>query len=128
LDPRHFYAAYVFDNADGHKHDVITIVEEARRLGYPVRYWWLSEAMDIGSDPDRLIVCVHHPTSDENAGMDLYDALKEHRVVWDDLDSATVEEYGGFSKPIQGPDGICRKDGTALFPYQPLTSQHVAAA
>ena len=49
--------------------------EQARRFGYPVRYWWLSEAVDLQGFPDRLIVCAHHPSRDEDAGMDLYDAL-----------------------------------------------------
>jgi len=116
LDPRHFYAAYVFDQPETHKHDVITLVEEARRLGYPVRYWWLSDAMDIQDNPDRLIVCTHHPASDENAGMDLYNALHEHRVSWDELDSATVEEYAQLSRSITGPAGIRWPNGTPLFP------------
>jgi hypothetical protein len=68
----HFYAAYVFDQAETHKGDITTLIDEAQRLGYPVRYWWLSQAIDIQNIPDRLIVCVHHPSKDENAGMDLY--------------------------------------------------------
>jgi len=42
LDPRHFYAAYVFDQAHERKDDIKTLVEQAQQLGYPIRYWWLS--------------------------------------------------------------------------------------
>jgi hypothetical protein len=63
LDPRHFYAAYVFDQAHKRQEDITTLVEQAQDLGYPVRYWWLSEAMDLEGCPDRLIVCVHHPSA-----------------------------------------------------------------
>lgn len=116
LSPHHFYAAYIFDPAEARKDDVIAIVQEARRLGYPVRYWWLSDAMDLQGDLDRLIVCVHHPSGDENAGTDLHDALTERRITWDDLEAAAVDEYRYFSKPIESPEGICKSDGTTLFP------------
>jgi hypothetical protein len=66
LDPRHFYAAYVFDDAATRRRDVAVLLHEAQRLSYPVRYWWLSEAMDLQDAPDRLIVCVHHPSSAED--------------------------------------------------------------
>ncbi len=62
LDPRHFYAAYVFDNAPTRRRDVAVLIHEAQHLGYPARYWWLSEAMELQGSPDRLIVCVHHPS------------------------------------------------------------------
>ena len=61
LDPHHFYAAYVFESAALRGRDVAVLIHEAQRLSYPVRYWWLSEAMDLQDAPDRLIVCVHHP-------------------------------------------------------------------
>ena len=77
----HFYAAYVFDEADSHKTDITTLIEEAGRLRYPVRYWWLSQAMNIQNSPDRLITCVHHPANDENAGLDLYDARQKARFL-----------------------------------------------
>ena len=116
LDPRHFYAAYVFDQAHERQGDVATLVEQAQQLGYPVRYWWLSEAMELRGHPDRLIVCVHHPSSTEDAGMDLYETLKERQVTWNDLEAAAVGEYRLFGKPIEGPEVICKSDGTPLFP------------
>jgi hypothetical protein len=122
LDPRHYYAAYVFDGAERREHDVTTLVEEARRLGYPVRYWWLSDALDLQGEPDRLIVCVHHPSGDENAGMDLYDTLTDKRVTWDDLEAAAFEEYRAFSQPLRGPGAIYKPDGVALFPPPVLSN------
>ena len=35
LDLRHFYAAYIFDQAHERQRDVATIVEQAQRLGNP---------------------------------------------------------------------------------------------
>ena len=61
LDPHHFYAAYVFDDAATRQRDVAVLIHEAQQPGYPVRYWWLSEAMELQGSPDRLSVCVHHP-------------------------------------------------------------------
>ena len=115
LDPRHFYAAYVFDGAHERGDDIATLVEQAQQLGYPVRYWWLSEAMELHGHPDRLIVCVHHPSSAADAGMDLYETLKEHEVTWDDLEAAAVAEYRYFGKPIGGTEVICTRDGAPLF-------------
>lgn len=120
LDPDHLYAAYVFDRPEARKRDIATLVEQAGKLGYPLRYWWLSEAMDIRGYPDRLIVCVHHPSALEDVGMDLYEALREavveHQMTWDDLEAAAVEEYQRLGKPIEGFEGICWPDGTRLFP------------
>jgi hypothetical protein len=116
LDPRHFYAAYVFDRAHERQDDVSTLIEQAQQLGYPVRYWWLSQAVDLQGSPDRLIVCVHHPLSGEDAGMDLYEVLKEHQVTWDGLEAAAVDEYRLLGRPIEGLEVICRRDGTTLFP------------
>ena len=120
LDPRHFYAAYVFDNPVTRRRDVSVLVHEAQHLGYPVRYWWLSEAMDLQDEPDRLVVCVHPPSLGESAGMDLYDLLRKtrqkHRVTWDDFEAAHVEEYRQFGKIVVSPDNIFDPDGTLLFP------------
>jgi len=116
LDPRHFYAAYVFDQAHKRQGDVAPLIEQAQQFGYPVRYWWLSKTMKLHGHPDRLIVCVHHPSLAEDAGMDLYEALKEQQVTWNDLEAAAVGEYHVFGKPIEGPEVICNPDGTPLFP------------
>jgi len=115
LDPRHFYAAYVFDEAETRKYHIAAVVGEAQRLGYPVRYWWLSEAMELQDSPDRLIICVHHPAYGENAGMDLFEALTQQRIVWDEMDAAVVEEYGQLGKPLQDTSGIYTPDKTPLF-------------
>ena len=116
LDPRHFYAAYVFDQAHERRDDVPTLIEHAQQLGCPVRYWWLSQAVDLQGNPDRLIVCIHHPSTAEDAGMDLYEALKEHQVTWDGLEAATVDEYRLLGKPFEDTEVICRRDGSRLFP------------
>jgi hypothetical protein len=105
----------VFDQADSHQADITALIEEAGRLGYPVRYWWLSQAMDIQDSPDQLIVCVHHPANDENAGMDLYDALQARQVSYDELDAAVVEEYVYLGRRITGLENIGQQDGLPLF-------------
>ncbi|MBN1814477.1 MAG: hypothetical protein JXA14_21735 [Anaerolineae bacterium] len=116
LNPRHFYAAYVFHKAHERQSDVAALVEQARELGYPVRYWWLSEAMHLGGGSDRLIVCVHHPSWDADAGMDLYNALRRQGVDWNALEAAAFSEYLCLGKPIKGPKAICKPDRTPLFP------------
>lgn len=120
LDPRHFYAAYVFDDPPTRRRDITVLIGQAQQLGFPVRYWWLSEALEIRDSPDRLIVCMHHPSLDEDAGMDLYDTLRQardnHRVTWDELEAADVDEYRVFGKIIAGPDNIFEPDGKPLFP------------
>ncbi len=121
LDPHHFYAAYVFDQAHERRDDVATVIEQAQQLGYPARYWWLSQAMELGGNPDRLIVCVHHPSMAEDAGMDLYEALGERQVTWDGLEAAAVDEYRLLGEPLEGPEVICRRDGTLLF--SPVTGE-----
>lgn len=117
LHPLHFYAAYIFDDPAARQADVRAIVSQARQLGYPARYWWLSDAMEIGDAPDRLIVCVHHSAIGEYAGMDLYNALTQQAVTWDDLEAATMEEYGLFSRPIESAGGIFQPDGQLLIPF-----------
>ncbi|MCX6054620.1 MAG: hypothetical protein NTZ74_06880 [Chloroflexi bacterium] len=52
----YFYAAYIFDQVETQKEDIRFLLEESQHLGKTVRYWWLSQAMDIQSSPDRLIV------------------------------------------------------------------------
>ena len=116
LDPHHFYAAYVFDGAEKHQQDIQALIEQAQQLGYPLRYWWLSSAMDLQGDTDRLIVCVHHPSHSEDAGMDLYDALNRQQVCWDELDSAVVEEYGYLGHPVKSLEDINYPEGNHLFP------------
>lgn len=116
LDPRHFYAAYIFDRAIEHKEDIEAILEQAKELGYPVRYWRLSDAMDLQGFPDRLIICVHHPSSSEETGMGLYEALKAKEVTWDDLEAAVVDEYRDLGKPVEVQGDLLLPDGSRLFP------------
>jgi hypothetical protein len=115
MAPHHFYAAYVFDQAETHQQDILTLINQAQHLGYPLRYWWLSDAMDLQGGPDRLIVCVHHPSHSENAGIDLYDSLKEKGVNWDELDSAVVEEYVYYGKPVDSSGDLSDPYGRRTF-------------
>ena len=72
--------------------------------------------MDLQGNSDRLVVCVHHPSMAEDAGMDLYEILKEHEVAWDGLGAAAVGEYRYLGKPTEGPEVMCRPGGIPLFP------------
>jgi len=101
----------VFDQVETHQKDIATIIDESQHLGYPVRYWWLSQAMNIQDNPDRLIVCVHHPNHDENAGMDLLDSLYAKQVLFDELDAAVREEYVFLGRRVVGVEGICKANG-----------------
>lgn len=116
FNPRHFYAAYIYQYAEAHERDITTLLESAQELGYPVRYWWVSEVMDIWDSMDRLIICVHHPTTTGDAGVDLYDALKAQQVKWDELEAATVEEYRQFGKQVNAMGKVQYPDGGLLFP------------
>lgn len=117
LDPHHFYAAYVFDRASEREPDIHALIEQAQDLGYPIRHWWLSDAMHLQGSPDRLIVCIHHPSRSEDAGIDLYDALKEKGIHWDDLGAAAVEEYGSLGRPVEDLEDIRSATGDTLFPH-----------
>ncbi|MBN1669057.1 MAG: hypothetical protein JW862_18330 [Anaerolineales bacterium] len=126
LAPGHFYAAYVFDRANERETDIGAILEQASALGYAVRYWWLSDAMELQGFPDRLIVCVHHPSGSEDAGMDLYNALKEKEVDWDDLEAAAVDEYWELGKSVKELGDILSPCGYGLFPQDTSQGEHVA--
>ena len=71
--------------------------------------------MDIQNGPGQLIVCVHHPRNDENAGMDLYDALHARQVSYDELDGAVVEEYIYLGRSVVNLENIDQPDGMPLF-------------
>lgn len=116
LDPRHFYAAFIFDKARKRYKDVATVVNDASQFGRPVRYWWLSETMNLAGFPDRLIVCVHHPSAAADAGMDLYKQLKADGASWDGLEAAHVDEYRELGKPVAVPDAIYDPEGLLLYP------------
>ena len=116
LDPRHFYAAYVFSGAVERQRDIAAVITHAWQLGYPVRTWWLSQAMALGGVSDRLIVCVHHASLSEAAGLDLYDVLKEQDVQWDFLEAAAMGEYCVYGRTTEDAEAIRRPDGAPLFP------------
>ena len=118
LDPRHFYAAYVFESAYARQKDVAAVIAQAQQLGYPLRYWWLSDALYLDDAPDRLIVCVHHAATGENAGMDLYTALKEQEIEWDFLEAAAVDEYRVLGNSVEDTEKLLDPDGTPLFPMK----------
>ncbi len=82
--------------------------------------------MELSGFPDRLIVCVHHPSGSEIAGMDLYDTLKEKQVTWDDLEAAAMDEYSILGAPVTGLANICSPYGDRLFPH--ATSQEFDAS
>jgi hypothetical protein len=115
LHPGDFYAAYILDRASDREPDVTMIIEQSRELGYPVRFWWLSQAMDLQGTSDRLILCVHHSGRNPDTGMDLYRALKDQGVTWDDLEAAAMDEYQFLGKTIHHLDEIIRPDGSQLF-------------
>ena len=117
LDPHHFYAAYVFDQPETREKDITTLLEQAQQLGYRVRYWWLSDAMELQGFPDRLILCVHHPTVAEDAGIDLYETLKEKGVSWNELEAAVVDEYRDLGKPAKELGDLRSPLGNWLFPH-----------
>ena len=103
-DPHHFYAAYVFDQPNERENDIEALIEQAQELAYLVRYWWLSDAMELQGFHDRLIVCVHHPSPSEDAGMGLYEALVSQGITWNNLEAASVNEYRCLGKPM---DCLC---------------------
>lgn len=118
IDPTHFYAAYIFDHPDSHDQDIAAIIEKARELGYPSRFWWLSDIMDLENSADRLIVCVHHASLSADAGMDLYQALKEQQVSWTELERAQAVEYLIAGRPLNGLEDLRTPDGNPLFPHE----------
>jgi hypothetical protein len=118
IDPAHFYAAYIFDQPGTHDRDIAAIVSKAKEFGYPTRFWWLSDAMDLEESPDRLIVCVHHASLSADAGLDLYRALKEQQVSWTELEAAQAVEYLMAGRPFSGLEDLRTPDGKPLFPHE----------
>jgi len=51
--------------------------------------------------------------------MDLYKALKQKEIDWDDLDAATVEEYHFLGKPVKDLGDLRLREGYLLFPDIP---------
>lgn len=116
LHPGDFYVAYIFDQAASREADVSQVITQAQELGYPLRYWWLSQAMDLMGSTDRLIVCVHHPGGSSEAGMDPYHALHDGGVTWDDVEAAAMDEYMWLGAPIQSLADLAQTNGAPLVP------------
>lgn len=117
IDPRHTYLAYIFDTPFHYREDVTAVITQAWTHGYPVRYWWLSEALPMGDEyPDRLIICAHCPSREEDTGLDLYEALAAADVTWSELEAASVAEYQRLGKTIREATEIFTPDSKVLFP------------
>ncbi len=117
LSPRHFYAVYEFENAEVYQPQITQVVHKAWDMGYPVRYWWLSEVAELEENPDKLIIGVHHPSQAEDAGLDLYmELVKEQGASWDLWDGVDVREYAGFGIPVENMGAINKPNGLPLFP------------
>ncbi len=71
--------------------------------------------MDLQGYSDRLIICVHHPSTAFDAGMDLYDALTEQECRWDDLEAAALFEYLSYGQPISNTLRIRLPTGLLLY-------------
>jgi len=117
LDPRHFYAAYVFEYAALRGRDVAVLVDQAHRFECPVRYWWASATTNLKGAFDRLIICVHHPSLGKAVEMHglLRQAAAKHQVAWDDFEAAALDDYSTYGKVIDAPENIAEPDGTPLF-------------
>src|SRR3990172_2739204 len=118
LDPRHFYAAYVFEYATLRGHDVAVLLDQAHQFECPVRYWWASETTNLTGAFDRLIVCMHHPSIVK--GVEIHTILREaaakHQVAWDDFEAAELDEYRTYGKVIDDPQNsgrATRRSGNA---------------
>lgn len=140
FDPRHLYAAYIYDHPQDHVDDIAALLEKADEFHFPVRYWWLSEAMRLGGTPDRLIMCVHCAETGEEAGLGLYQALEADEVFWDELEAANINEYSLLGRPVGHIMEIVQPQGGRLsstlqskvaakgspFYEQPLALLHAA--
>jgi len=120
VDPHYHHTAFIFDNAKTHRRDIVVFIDQVNRLGHPVAYWWLSEAMDLENTPDRLILCVRHLSLADDSSGDLYSPLahaaEKHKIIWDEVSLADGEEFREFGKLITSPGSIFEPDGRPLFP------------
>ncbi len=126
FDPKHFYAAYVYDYPQDREEDISQLIEMAQAKQYPIRYWWLSDATLVEDAPDSLIVCVHHQETGEDAGMDLYEALGEKGVKWDMLEAAAMHEYLFLGRVIDEDTELKYPDERPLFPEVIPSFLHVS--
>jgi hypothetical protein len=94
------YIAYIFDEPQDRETDVGLVVEKAVEMGCQVRYWWLSNTAHLQSSHDRLIVCVRQPHVGVNTGMDLYWTLKEAGAAWDELETASLDEWASLGRQV----------------------------
>ena len=126
--PRHHFTAFAFDDPCSRHRDIAILIDQVNRLGHPVAYWWLSEAMEVRNAPDRLIICIPHSSLADDASGDLYyplsQAAEQHKITWDEVSLADLEEYLEFGKRIGGAESIFEPNGTPLFP-EPDTDPEV---
>lgn len=94
------YIAYIFDEPQDRETDVRLVVEKAVGMGYQVRYWWSSNAAHLHSSRDRLIVCVCQPHVGVDTGMDLYWTLREAGAAWDELETASPDEWTFLGRQV----------------------------
>jgi hypothetical protein len=123
LNPRHIYVAYIYDQPEFYEQDIVTFIEQARVLDYPLRYWWLSDAMPIGGYediPDRLILGLNTRAHDEEAGFDLYQALEAEDIYWDEHEAASYREYALLGKRLSEVADIQTPSGESLFDQLPI--------
>ena len=121
LNPRHLYVAYIYDQPQFCEPDIATFIEQAQALNYPLRYWWLSQAINLGDDiPDRLILAVNTRTQGEEAGFDLYQALEAEDIFWDEHEAASYVEYASFGKRLSEIEDIKTPAGAVLFEKPPI--------
>ena len=84
----------------------------------PLRYWWLSEAIKIENfedAPDRLILCVNTRSQGREAGLDLYEALEDEDIYWDEHEAGRYLEYGRLGKSLSEIEDIKTPSGETLF-------------
>jgi hypothetical protein len=123
LNPRHIYVAYIYDQPEFYEQDIVTFIEQAQSLDYPLRYWWLSDAMPIGGYediPDRLILGLNTRAGDEEAGFDLYQALEAEDIYWDEHEAASYREYALLGKRLSEVADIQTPSGESLFDQLPI--------
>jgi len=87
------YLAFIFDPPqEGKLAAINTVIEEASRRGYEIRVWMFD---------NRLIVSAAVPNIGVDTGMGLYNALRDQKVAWDELEFAAPTEF--FRAPVIPP-------------------------
>jgi hypothetical protein len=115
--------AYIYDQPKFYEQDIVTFIEQARVLDYPLRYWWLSDAIPIGGYediPDRLILGINTRARGEEAGFDLYQALEAEDIYWNEHEAASYREYALLGKRLSEVADIQTPSGESLFDHPPI--------